>query len=138
MVTSADNKIQNHFVQNDKVKDHGLRMGKLSRKRWGAAKIKKERQRQLTIQIEKAKLAGAEKQSKLQAQRQAEKQQKIKQDRLKIEQERQACEVRKIEANKLKDAKQNSKPTTSIADKDELFESDLCSGSAARFRTQCN
>jgi len=122
------------------------------RKKRETQKKEKEARAQAKAQEAKAKKRQAEKARKAKAAKaaknnnQKQSQYKADQERKKLENERKklAAERRKLEAQqralKKKEmaAKEAAQDAEAEGSNEEKFESDLCTGRAARFRTQCN
>lgn len=119
------------------------------------AQEKKEKAEAVRRKAEAERLAKKQRQEKLQAQQARLKSQQNKQSKAEKEKQRLIAERNKLAAEKRKLAKlkadlakkkaavKAAERETLVADNqekksDDVFESDLCTGKAARFRTQCN
>ncbi|MDH5424794.1 MAG: hypothetical protein OEY29_07375 [Gammaproteobacteria bacterium] len=108
------------------------------REKEAASQANKQNEEENRKRLEKSRLQEKEKKArerKAQAERKRldDERKKLALEKQKLERQRRALEEQKAEAEKAAATNKETDKET-----DERFESDLCSGPAARFRTQCN
>jgi len=85
---------------------------------------RKQKQLQLNAEKERKQLAAAR--------------QKAAAEKRKHAEQKNQLAKKQAEAKKLRPSAESSKTVVTAKNQEEVFESDLCTGAAARFRTQCN